>query len=347
LDIPIETAGKRRYRIAHAKSLNEAAKFTLGEAAWKVRSRLRAALLEYLIANRSLVLLQDEASVRAEAVALVRTRLTVGTAAQPELDAVRADAAALRTAVQAAEGRVADSRATLAAAIGVPLTAIAGVTFAWPDLKAPPAETTLSPVALQRAGLLNRLDVRRALADYAAAEAALQLEVARQYPDIHLGSGYSFDEGLHKFLLGPTAALPILNRNTGPIAEAEARRKESAARFLALQASIIAEMDRAEARYRAARRELTEAGATLAIEQEREASTRVALRVGTADRLALTTMRLQTVLAERARLNALNRTQVALGALEDAVERPLSPEAPLLQLTPSNPRPNNHQERQP
>ena len=46
LDIPIETAGKRGYRIAQARLLTEAARLQLAETGWQVRSRVRAALLE-------------------------------------------------------------------------------------------------------------------------------------------------------------------------------------------------------------------------------------------------------------------------------------------------------------
>lgn len=79
--------------------------------------------------------------------------------------------------------------------------------------------------------MLNRLDLRRALADYAASEAALQLELAKQYPNVHLGPGYVFEEGDNKFQIGVSVALPVLNRNEGPIAEVRARREEAGAKF--------------------------------------------------------------------------------------------------------------------
>ncbi|HYA48266.1 MAG TPA: TolC family protein, partial [Burkholderiales bacterium] len=46
LEIPIETAGKRGFRIAEARNLSEAARWSLMQTAWEVRSRLRNALLE-------------------------------------------------------------------------------------------------------------------------------------------------------------------------------------------------------------------------------------------------------------------------------------------------------------
>jgi hypothetical protein len=49
LDLPIETAGKRGYRTAEAQRLADAARLAAGETAWGVRSRIRAALLQYLL----------------------------------------------------------------------------------------------------------------------------------------------------------------------------------------------------------------------------------------------------------------------------------------------------------
>ena len=47
IDVPIETAGKRRHRRAQAAGLSEAARLQLATAAWQVRSHLRTALIEY------------------------------------------------------------------------------------------------------------------------------------------------------------------------------------------------------------------------------------------------------------------------------------------------------------
>ena len=57
LEIPIETAGKRGYRIAQAQNLSEAARLNILSAAWEVRSRLRQAYPRSLRGprNRSLL----------------------------------------------------------------------------------------------------------------------------------------------------------------------------------------------------------------------------------------------------------------------------------------------------
>ena len=61
-----------------------------------------------------------------------------------------------------------------------------------------------------------------------------------------------FEERHSFFTVGVSTSIPIFNRNQGPIAEAEARRKESAAAFLQTQAQVIARSERALAVYHSA-----------------------------------------------------------------------------------------------
>jgi cobalt-zinc-cadmium efflux system outer membrane protein len=60
---PIETAGKRGYRIQMAKRVTEAARLQLAETAWQIRARLRATLLDFLLAKENLILLRQEEQV--------------------------------------------------------------------------------------------------------------------------------------------------------------------------------------------------------------------------------------------------------------------------------------------
>lgn len=335
--VPIETAGKRGYRLEEARNLSEAAKLDLAETAWKVRSGVRTALLDHFTAVRDLALLRSEQETRSQQVTLLAKRLQVGDIARPELAAGRLALLNTQVAIQAAEGRVAATRAALAAAIGIPVSGMENVQLSWSDFEQPPTAQTLSSRPIQREAVLNRLDVRRALAEYAAAEAALQLEIARQYPDFHIGPGYQLEEHNSFFTVGLAVTLPIRNRNRGPIAEAEARRKEAAARFLSTQAQVIAQSEGALARYAAALRELGEARESLSrLQGEREQMTTRAVQVGESDRLALNAVVLERSAVAQAWLGALVRAQQALGELEVAVERPLEP-GDIPQLTPESP----------
>ena len=324
LDWPIETAGKRGYRTARANHLTEAARISLGETAWQVRSRVRSALLEHLLASRELELLRQEIAIRGEAVGIYEKRLAVGEGSRPEVDPSRTALTLLQVSMQRAIGAEKETRAALEASVGLAPGALEGVGIAWSSLDQPPAEERVPIRNVQRAGLLNRLDIQRLLAEYAASESALQLEAARQYPDIRIAPGYSFGDGNNSYFMGPTFVLPLRDRSKGTIAEAEARRADIAARFLAQQAAAIDQMERALIRYRAARSEFREADSVLKdLLEDREQRIQRQLQAGEADRLALVSVRVDGAAAARARLSALRAAQSALGALEDAVQFPL------------------------
>jgi outer membrane protein TolC len=320
----IETARKRSYRQLQARKLLEASKLAVAETAWQARSRVRAALLERVFGLERLSAWETEEKARAEAVALLEARLKVGEVSRPDVDGARLELSSTRVALQAAKGQAEVSLAGLAAAAGLPVAALGGVPVRWPAIESPPLPERAPLEKVKEAGLLNRIDVRRALLEYEALEAALQLEIAKQYPDFELLPGHAFEEGHHRITLGLALPVMLRNRNRGPIAEAEARRLEGRARFLALQAQAIAEMESAGARYAAALAEVEEAERRLlATQRERESALRRAVEVGEADRLALAGARVEGAVLARARLEALARAQAALGALEDAVQRPL------------------------
>lgn len=324
--VPIETAGKRGHRVQSARSLNEAAQFDLADSAWTIRSGVRSALLNYLLSSRNFSLLQAEAQVRNESVRLLEQRFSVGEIPRPEVDVARISLSQTSLAIHAVEGQVGEAKAALAASIGIPESGLRDFDFSWSDLETPPSTDSLSPGEIQRYAVLNRLDVRRALAQYAAAEADLQLEIAKQYPDISIGPGYTYEEGNSFFTVGFSATLPIFNRNQGPIAEAEARRKETGAAFLEKQARVVAESERALALYAAALKEYAEADQSLRkLQETQQQAMQMAVRAGEEDALSLNGVRVESAVAARASLDALGRAQKALGELEDAVQRPLSP----------------------
>ena len=344
LSVPVETAGKRGHRIQVARSLNRAAQFDLADSAWKVRSAVRSALLNFLRTFRNLELLRSEEELRREQVTLLQQRLSAGEIPRPEVDLARIELSKTHLAISAVEGELGESKSALAASIGIPVTALRGVEFSWSDLDSPPTLESLSELQIQREAVLNRMDVRRALAQYTATEADLQLEIAKQYPDIQIGPGYAYEERNSFFTIGFSTTLPIFNRNQGPITEAEARRRQAGAVFLATQAQVIAESERAFALYAAALKELNEADQSLGkLQVTQEQTVERAVRIGQEDRLALSGMRIESSVVARARLDALARAQKALGELEDVVQRPLAP-GDMMPLTFEFPLSNEHEQ---
>lgn len=323
LDIPIETAGKRGYRQAQARQLSESARLNITTTAWQVRGNLRGSLLELNGARLRSELLARQLEVQEQTVRSLEQRMEAGAVSRLETTTVRIARDKTRLDLLEAQRVAAESRARVAEAIGLPVRALNGIELpAELSLPAIPPEMDLAEA--RKTALLGRADVLGALAEYAASESALQLEIAKQYPDIHFSPGYQYNNGDHQFTLGITAELPILNQNQGPIAEAEARRVELAARFNALQAKVIGELDRALAGYHAASGQVT-ALEGLVMEQEKQNEAVAAqIQAGAADPLELLNGRLELGLSRLAQLDGRIKVQQALGSLEDALQRPIT-----------------------
>jgi outer membrane protein, heavy metal efflux system len=325
IDIPVETAGKRGIRTRQAVALSEAARMNIAQAAWQVRSRVRSQLLAFAAARQSAGILEHQQMALSENERLLTGRASAG--GTSPLNAAQAVVLAgkNRLALEDAHRLETSARAHLGDALGVPIRSLDSVALSTDALASFPSPQEPLLVQARRAAMLGRADLLSALAAYAASQAALQLEIARQYPDVHLGPGYMYDQGEDKWGLGLTIPLPILSQNRGPIAEAKARREEAAARFLALQDKIINDIDRAIAEYRASYQKLRTADRVLEADLRQDQTLRRLLRPGDVSRLTLFRSQLDIDSSRLARADAWLQAQQALGALEDALEQPLIP----------------------
>lgn len=335
IDVPVTTAGKRAARIAEADHRSESARFNIGSVAWQVRSRVRSSLVELFAAQEAFRLLRRQQTLENENVSLLERQYDVGAISAFELTQARLRANDARLAALDAERASAESRVRLADAIGVPVAALQDVAFSFASLGDVSAD--LPDADSRRRALSNRADVLGALSDYAASQAALQQQIARQYPDILIGPGYEYDQGDNKWSLGLSLVLPLVNRNRGGIAEAEALREESAARFEALQARVLTEIDVALAGYRAALQSKKATDAMLADMSAQEASSKAMFAAGELSRSELVGLELQLSASAIARLDALVRAQQAAGLLEDALQLPLDVPVTAWQTGPRSP----------
>ncbi|HBK04343.1 MAG TPA: TolC family protein [Acetobacteraceae bacterium] len=335
----IETADKREYRTAAAQHLTEAARRDLATAAWTVRGGVRTALLDLWAARRRLALMQQRLELQGQLVGFLERQHAMGEVSALDLSRERLMRNQIELALRDTERQEADSRARLAGAIGIPNHALDGIDLSFDEFDRAAGIEPLPRIGtLRRQALLGRSDVQALLEEYAAAQSALQLQIARQYPDVTLSPGYGYDAGSNVYLLLSAVELPIFNQNQGPIAEAEARRQEAAARFTALQAQIIGAIDSAAANYGAAIKTLSAASSLLAGERSRESRLSRSLRAGEIDRPALVTAKLERVTAEISRLDAVVQQRQALGRLEDALQQPLFDPASRIFAPETNPR---------
>jgi outer membrane protein, heavy metal efflux system len=324
-DIPIETAGKRSKRIAEAEKISESARWNFVSAIWKIHSDVRASLLDLKIAERRENLLQKQFSAQQQIVKLLQQRFDLGEISHPELTAAQIALNKMQLDLSDAQSKKSNARSRLAEALGLSEAALDGE-----DLNfdfSPPDVNALTSTDARTLALRARADILGALADYAAAEADLRLEITKQYPDLHFGPGYAWNNGNtgdNQWSLGLTLELPILDQNQGPIAEAEARRKLAAAKFIELQSQVIGEIDRAVAGWRVAQEQLKTGNNLLASEQHQQKSAQAQVEAGAADQLDSLNAQVELDNASLAQLENESQLQQSFGQLEDALQSPLT-----------------------
>ena len=322
LDIPIETAGKRKIRRIQAAQLAEAARWNVADVAWQLRSELRAALIEFSSAEQHLNLLQRQADLQNRIVNLLQQQVQAGAIAGSQAVPFRIALVRARLDLVDAQRLAAAARGRVAEAVGVPLAALDNVQLTFTGLESMEMIAQLGSAEVRRAALQSRPDILRGLADYAAAETALRLEIAKQYPDVHLQPGYQYDQGDNKWSLGIVVELPVLSHNQGPIAEAEARRQEAAAKFNALQSKVLAEIDRATQQVQVAEKSLLALRSLIEEETKRLDAIAGQLKAGAVDQLELLNAQAESLTAEVAQMEGKIKLEQAVGQLEDAVRRP-------------------------
>ena len=322
LDLALTGASVREARIERARLLADVALLDEADAAWSIRSAAQRALLELWSSSCELKLLDQLVATQLEAQAVMQKRYDLGAADALELTATRTAAAQAETRYVLTEQRQIRARGELAQALALPLPAIDAVHIDYREFEQPAA---IPPAGALRAGAtLDRIDLRRALAQHAAAEAALQVELRAQYPEIRLRPGLLWDQGATVWQLGASLPLFAIERQAGPIAEAVARREIATQEFLALQARALIALDHARARVTAA--ELDTDNADAEHDEARLQYTRTEQRLarGEADRLDRLLSQARVLEADIRLLHARQRTLASRLTLEDALQRPLN-----------------------
>lgn len=328
LEIPVETAGKRGYRIAEARHLSEAARLHVLTVAWEVRGRLRRAFLDFFAARESEPLFNAQQAIEEESLRILEAQLAAGEASAYEVTQARIVLDQSRLSALDAVEQSAKALVQLASAIGLPTKALEETVFRFDDFLDPRVDIPAREI--RRRALLNRADILAALAEYQASQSVLQIEIAKQYPDINIGPGYELDQTDVKWTLGLNLLLSIFNRNRGPIAEAEARRSEAAARFQVLQTEVIGEVEGAVAACRCAADRVQTAAAMLAELEKLEAIANERYQLGEISKLELLGIQLELATSRLSRLETLAKAQQAITDLEAAMQAPLDLEGLVL-----------------
>ena len=247
----IELGGKRGARIAAAEARALVAELQTRVVAWDIASDVRSAALSVVQGDSSVAGWARRVGRSQQVVDQVKRLYEADAIGQSTVDQAASEAKLAGSELAAANAQVIASRAGLAQLIGVPSAAIDTLTLdatgavgcGWTEQK---SLEELRAIALRR-----RYEMGVALAQYAVAEADLRVEITRQYPDLELAPGYSWDQGLHRWIAALALPNLLLNKNKGPIGEAIARRNQVASSVESRQQGVLSQVEVAYSQCRA------------------------------------------------------------------------------------------------
>jgi outer membrane protein TolC len=228
LTIPL--SGRLSLERDAAQSLTEVERARIAVLEWETRGAVREAYFTWCGAYAAC---QEERAFSerlARILTLVETLAARGELARVEARLFQIEEVEAAGKLAELEAAVAKARVELLRVIGLAPTA--KVEF---DPSAFASEETSRDAQVADAGSVaesapvehfgKHPSIALAEAEYEAAERALALEVAKQYPDLQIGPGYGEQDGDRQFVLGLGIALPIFNANRQGIAESEAQRE--------------------------------------------------------------------------------------------------------------------------
>jgi len=326
IDIPIETASKRDIRIENAEHLSQAAKLKIAQTAWQLRNQVTQSLHEYQFNQQLIKLLTKEQAQRQDIAAIYQKRISLGESSNVEMSTAKLQLQTVTTELNSKQRNQLVLLSKLASSLGLPLAQLEQMSLA-DSLDTDRLTTSLindhALSDIQSQALLNRLDIRIALERYAAAEAKLKLEIAKQYPDIVLSPGYAYEFGDKIWSLGISSLLTLINKNKLAIAEAIQLREVEAAQFEALQASVIAEVNVANAKLAQAVQMIENQKNQYRQQQFNTQRMQNRLLAGEIDRLELTYAKLEEVIAEKNVAMGNYQLESSINELENALQLPL------------------------
>jgi len=330
LSVTIELGGKRGARIAAARARTARATVDVAGADWAVAVRTHAAHAAALSADSLLAVLDEERARLGAVLGSARRREEQGEVSRGDLARLASEQATLEVERErvAAEREV--TRQELARSLAMPRAPLDAMRPEPDQLDGCRAAAPLTTAALEERALTTRIEVGRALADYAESEASLRFEVARTWPDLVLGPGFVWDGGVHRWNLLATLPELMVNRNRGPIAEATARRQAAGIRVDAAQQAVLADVSAARAACTGALHQLAVADSAVGALAREAGVIGAAVERGERGERDLLAMGLVQARARREQLGATARVRDAGLALERAVGGWLAQPAPAM-----------------
>lgn len=292
---------RREAQVAQAQAGVRAARLLLATAQRSVGARVQDAFVALWRSQQDETWLARELQARRDVER--RTVLRERAGWESPLAAAQAEQAARATALalERAQGTAGRARAALAAAVGVPESALSAVALDFSAFGAPPRQPDAAQLAgWKQSALVDRPDVRAAWERVGQARAALELAQAERYgAPPQVAPGFTTDQDQNRATAAATLPLPVFNQHQGQIAAARARLDQADARLQQTQAAALAGFEQARLRLRTAQAADHRAQELLAADRERALQAGRALGEGWLGPLPAELARLQALVSAR------------------------------------------------
>jgi len=329
IEIPVETGNKSEFRVEEAQQLANVARMDVADVAWQLRSQIAKDLIEYQQNIADTQLLQTELATQTEIEKMLQKRVDTGLASKTELSTAQLIALKMQSSLNREHAKFIEINTRLASDVGLTPEKFKQISLKPLDLnstltqQASILDTSFVNKELQEAALLNRIDIRRSLAKYAASEAKIKLEIAKQVPDISLTPGFIYEFGDKIWSLGFSSLLNLLNKNPSLINEAKQLREVEGAEFESLQAKIIGDLNQRYASYEAAKQALDQTQVQHSAQMLHMQKLQKQFDSGLIDRLELKQASLNNIVAQQQVSAAQFEVLKAANSIEDVMQRPI------------------------
>jgi outer membrane protein, heavy metal efflux system len=243
---PIDLPVVRSSRIRAATIRKETNQYALAETRLAVRGAVKQAFFDALRRRREMQLAQGNVELLEDLRRRIQVQVNVGEAARLELTRAEAEVASARIAVRSAELRQAAALSALYAAVGAPL----GKVEPDGDLQQPQILPTLDE--LQQEMLSKHPTLAVAESEIKYSEATVASEKAQRLPSPSFWTDWFQQPEASQLRFGVTLTVPVWNRREGPIAEAEASRRQATAIAQSHRVQLLAALERAYSMYQVA-----------------------------------------------------------------------------------------------
>jgi outer membrane protein, heavy metal efflux system len=235
-------------RLKRQDELNRAnADLAYAEAAIRYRElylQLRETYSEFTLAQRRIELRRSISASAGQSSTVSRKMIEAGIASALDVGLIELEQVRLQTEELTARSSLQQAKTQFAALLGIstfhlqppPQDAIGVLPTALPELS-----------ELKQVLLNNHPELARIRAKYEVSERALHLEIARQYPDFHIGPNFMRETGEKKTSLGLTLGieLPLFDRNQQGVATAKGDRDAVRIRYEVAANRALTELERA------------------------------------------------------------------------------------------------------